>query len=98
MAYQVCYDEMKVYIKGMRPDRKRKIFAGICLVLVILFFLGNLWEVQQIQRFIFPGDREALDGALETLVQMLRDGEEISVALSGFCREVIGVADETVFH
>lgn len=98
MGYQVSYEEIGVNAKRMHQKTKRKIFAGIGLLLFVLVMLSNFLEIDWVQRFLFPGDRELLGNALEAMVQMLQDGEDISTAISAFCRDVIGFADGTVLY
>lgn len=90
MAYRIVYGpEPKPKQKGS----KRWIAMLCAAALLAGLFLTGAGE--SLKNWLLPGDPEVTAAALDSLVQGIREGEDLGDAVGAFCREIVENAQIT---
>lgn len=86
MHYQIRYGS-SIHVKKIRKKPgPAVILFGIAAILLVLNRLG-VGEV--LMQWILPGDPDVTRSALETMLQQIRQGMQVTQAFTTFCKEII---------
>lgn len=94
MAYNILYgaDAIKYKVKEKNigySNRSVVFIIAVCVVAMSIFLL----RTPQVRDYLTPGDKAVTKAALTEMVQDLREGENVTEALTAFCREIISHAE-----
>ena len=94
MAYNIRYgaDAVKYEIMERNTAYNNLTVAFItaaCAVAMGIFLL----RTPQVRDYLMPGDKAVTKAALTEMVQDIRHGENITEALTAFCKEIISHAE-----
>lgn len=94
MAYDILYgaDAIKYEIQERNSGKQKRtvaLIAAVCAIAMGLFIL----RTPQVRDFLIPGDKEVTRAALADMVQDIQNGEDISEAITAFCRDIITHAE-----
>jgi len=95
MGYQVNYDPASKRESNKGSSILRIAAFSISFFLIFCLLVVTFWPRGKgaLGRILFPGGAEPAMAAAENLVDELRNGEAVSVALENFCRDVIRSGD-----
>jgi hypothetical protein len=78
---KTTFNENKIKI-----DKKRITITVLgCVIVAILMLSGKSNEMRE---YIFPGNADVTEAALNTLITDIKDGESLGDAISAFCKEI----------
>ncbi len=91
MGYRIQYEPDLDYKYKMAKEVKLKkvwitgAFVALCILLIAVLpsVRGLIWD------FLIPGDPQVTTEAFSTLVSDIRNGENLSDAVTVFCRQII---------
>lgn len=87
MAYKISYGP-EIRFQKSGPRKKHKLLMWLLVVILLLaFYASGLNET--VAYWLLPGDPEVTSDALQTMVQRIETGENVSEAFSCFCQEII---------
>ena len=93
MGYHIQYGKMtRIERLASRQISKKTITfkIGVALgVLAIAILLGQLGFLD----FLIPGDKEVTKDAFYTMLDDVREGENVRVAIVAFCEDILDNAD-----
>ena len=92
MGYRIDYGlQKKIPISQRRKRGGTGILIGIGAVLAVMALrLTGFGEV--LWHWILPGDPEVTQTALTAMIEDIRNGSELSDAITAFCREILNGA------
>ena len=91
MGYKLIYPQLgKGRYRTFHRLPKKMIIAGAGVALFGVALLWTLW--QKGLSWLLPGDPVVTENALQTMIDNLRDGEDLGAAVATFCREVVAGA------
>ena len=90
MSYQIQYDPhlVKKYPRRIRKKGKFSLLRIIALLLICFVVIGVIGR-GGVPQFLLPGDAAVTAGALDAMIQDLRNGEQFGEAITAFCMEII---------
>ena len=88
MSYQILYvPAMNKKYKRTRNNETR--IAKWLFMPLIVGILITCISVRPVREWLFPGNPDVTDAAVQRMVESLRDGNGIGDAVSAFCLEVL---------
>lgn len=100
MGYRIVYNpetESKYPMMKQKPNmRKWPVLVLAASVLLITLVKPELRE--KAAEWILPGDPEVTKAAFNLMLDEIRSGDEISDAVTAFCKEIMGHEQETAIH
>lgn len=91
MAYQITYGPVKR--KKENPGQGRwKLSAAVFAVVLVLSSLTSVFR-EELLSILLPGDPAVTAAALQTMTEQIMEGEQIGVAFTCFCQEIIENAE-----
>ena len=91
MAYFVEYDTKmtKTYFRAAKINRKRRGRLIIVLLLVTVLGCSAVCYKDVIMTYLLPGDAAVTAAALDSMVDGIKNGQDLGNAVTAFCREII---------
>lgn len=94
MAYQISYGQTMVKNNFREKRTKKNSKLALCIIVFsIIFALLYAAGIENVKKFLTPGDRDVTETALATFVEVLKEGEGVSSAFKSFCEEIIHGAE-----
>ena len=94
MAYRIDYStHSSPKIDSPGKQRITAMAAGFFLLFLLLVNLFWPAGTEIVRQALIPGDPEVTVTAVDNLVSGLKDGQQLSDAVTAFCREIIANAE-----
>ena len=88
MSYNITYNpELKTRYPVVRKKRGKPL--NTALILLVCFVALYVLTRSGIMHYFIPGDPEVTTEAFSTMVKRVGEGETVSNAVIGFCKEII---------
>ena len=86
MSYKIVYGSQmhRVPIKG----KGSPMAVGIAVFLILVLYLAA-GAGERFRELLLPGDAAVTGAALQNMVENLKDGEDLSDAVTAFCKEIV---------
>ena len=94
MAYRIDYSTHSCR-KVDSPGKQRTTAMAAGFFLLFLLLVNLFWPAgtEIVRQALIPGDPEVTVTAVDNLVSGLKDGQQLSDAVTTFCREIIANAE-----
>ena len=92
MAYRIAYGPSGTVLKEKRRKR-RKWISAVAVFALVIGILRLFWIGDWMRDFLIPGDPDVTVAAWNTMVDKLRDGSGIRLAVAAFCEQVLEGAE-----
>lgn len=89
MPYQIQYDQSGMQMDIQTEIRRTEHTGWKILVGILILLLIYVWNTNNLQEYLIPGDNEITKRAFAELDQTLRDGEPFQAAFYDFCRDIV---------
>lgn len=94
MAYQISYGQTMEKNNFQEKHARKNSKLALCIIVFsIVFALLYAAGIENVKKFLTPGDRDVTETALATFVDVLKKGEGVSSAFRAFCEEIIHGAE-----
>ena len=94
MAYRIDYDKTGTR-KRIEPAKSRIAVYTAAFFLLFLLLVNLFWPdgTGFLRQSLIPGDPDVTAAAVDSLIDDLKDGQQVSDAITAFCRELISNAE-----